>query len=82
MMEPNDKKILTYLYEAKANIFNRKNTPVSFRILQEDLGLTSCTIQERINALERERKVEVIRINDHNMFARITNAGMQLLESE
>jgi len=72
-------KVLKYLYNAHYELFNKDDTPVSLRIISEELKLNNRRAKDILEALEENKEVELIEIGT-NIFARITSKGIKKIE--
>jgi len=63
--------IMRYLKQSKENIFNTENTPVSLRILSQDLHEDINLIRKVSGKLALENKIQAISFGSNNLFYRL-----------
>lgn len=75
------RKILTYLYNSHYQLFNKDDIPVSLRILTMDLNIEKQRLIDYLKEMELDREIEMIKLGQDNIFARILTGGIKKIEN-
>lgn len=75
--------VLKYLYDTHYELFNTDDTPVSLRILSQDLAIGKRRTLDILKSLKDDDKIELFDGRDiDKIFARITPKGIKAVESK